>query len=165
MSNSLKDVFDAAAEKGWDRREFLRYVGLGWGSLIALAGVSVVGLWKFLLPNVLYEPPAKFKVGFPESFPEGVSPIAGRNVFVVRNGNTFHAISSVCTHLRCQVTHVRSGFQCPCHGSTFDVDGNVIKGAATRPLEWYEVTLAENGEVRINMKEKVKPGTKAVLLG
>ena len=53
MSDSLKDVFDAADEKGWDRRAFLRYVGMGWGSLIALAGVSVVGLWKFLLPNVL----------------------------------------------------------------------------------------------------------------
>ncbi len=165
MSDSLKDVFDAADEKGWNRREFLRYVGLGWGSLIALAGVSIVGLWKFLLPNVLYEPPSIFKVGMPESFPEGVSPISGRNVFLIRNGNAFHAISSVCTHLGCQVTHVRNGFQCPCHGSTFDVDGNVTKGAAPRPLEWYEVTLAENGEVRINMKVKVKPGTKAVLLG
>jgi cytochrome b6-f complex iron-sulfur subunit len=152
-------------EKELSRREFARHMLVGWGSLSLIAGISVVGVMRFLLPNVLYEPPTVFRVGFPEAFPEGVTPIPGRNVFLVRNGSSFHAISSICTHLRCQVGHVRNGFQCPCHGSRFDIDGEVIRGAAPRPLDWYEVTLAENGEIRVNTKRKVKPGTESVLFG
>lgn len=153
------------AEKGkWTRRGFFSHLTIGWGSLSVLAGVSAAGLMKFLLPNVLYEPPTSFRVGLPEGFPEGVTSIPERNVFLVRNGKVFHAISSICTHLRCQVTHVRNGFHCPCHGSQFDIEGTVIRGAATRPLDWLEVTLAENGEIRINTNRKVKPGTETVLL-
>ena len=165
MSESLNNTLPLKDEKEWNRREFLRSMGVGWGGIAVLAGLSTLGLIKFLLPNVLYEPPAKYRVGLPERFPEGVTPIPERNVFIVRKGKAFHAISSICTHLRCQVGHVRGGFQCPCHGSRFDINGKVLKGAAPRPLDWYEVALAENGEVRVNTKRKVKPGTEVVLLG
>jgi len=154
---------EGRAEEGWLRREFLHSMTVGWGSLALLAGISAAGLMRFLLPNVLYEPPLSFKAGLPEEYPEGVTPLVARNVFIVREGRAFHAISSICTHLRCQVVNVRGGFQCPCHGSQFDLEGNVKKGAAPRPLDWYEVTLAENGEIRVNMKRKVKPGTRSVL--
>lgn len=165
MSETVNDAFKWMTEKDRTRRAFLKSMGAGWMGLSVLAGLSVVGLIKFLLPNVLYEPPTNFRVGLPESFPEGVTPIPGRNVFIVRNGNAFHAISSICTHLRCQVGHVRNGFQCPCHGSRFDIEGNVLKGAAPRPLDWYEVMLAENGEIRVNTKRKVEQGTEVVLMG
>jgi len=165
MSESVDSTWTPGDEKDLSRREFARQMMLGWGSLSLIAGISAVGLMRFLLPNVLYEPPAVFKVGFPEGFPEGVTPLPERNVFVVRDGSSFHAISSICTHLRCQVGHVRNGFQCPCHGSRFSLDGTVIRGAAPRPLDWFEVTLAENGEIRVNAKRKVKPGTGSVLIG
>ncbi|BFV56489.1 FAD-dependent oxidoreductase [Kitasatospora sp. CMC57] len=47
-----------------------------------------------------------------------------------------HCLSATCTHLGCQVAfndaeHV---WECPCHGSRFDVDGQVLQGPATRPL-------------------------------
>ena len=147
------------------RRELISHIVMGWGSLFVLAGVSIAGLMKYFLPAVLYEPPTTFKIGLPEDFPEGVTSIPDKNVFIVRKGKAFHAISSVCTHLRCQVAQVGNGFQCPCHGSKFDISGNVIKGAAPSPLDWYEVRLAENGEIRVNTKRKVKPGTEQVLLG
>jgi cytochrome b6-f complex iron-sulfur subunit len=165
MNESTDPTVAWEEEKEWRRRDFVRHMMVGWGSLSLIAGMSALGLIRFLLPNVLYEPPSVFRVGFPEGFPEGVTPIPERNVFLVRNGCSFHAISSVCTHLRCQVGHVRNGFQCPCHGSRFDIKGNVLKGAAPRPLDWFEVTLAENGEVRVNTKQKVKPGTESVLIG
>ena len=165
MRESVDSTLLSLGEKELRRREFVRHMVVGWGSLSLIAGISAAGLMRFLLPNVLYEPPSVFRVGFPEAFPEGVTPIPERNVFLVRNGGSFHAISSICTHLRCQVGHVRNGFQCPCHGSRFDIDGHVIRGAAPRPLDWYEVTLAENGEIRVNTKRKVKPGTESVLFG
>jgi Rieske Fe-S protein len=48
-----------------------------------------------------------------------------------------HALSSVCTHQGCQVAFnaVERSWDCPCHGSRFDIDGRVLDGPATRPLE------------------------------
>lgn len=47
-----------------------------------------------------------------------------------------HAVSARCTHLGCIVawnTAERS-WDCPCHGSRFDIDGRVIEGPATEDL-------------------------------
>jgi glycine/D-amino acid oxidase-like deaminating enzyme/nitrite reductase/ring-hydroxylating ferredoxin subunit len=48
-----------------------------------------------------------------------------------------HALSSVCTHMGCQVSFnaVERSWDCPCHGSRFDIDGKVLDGPAMRPLE------------------------------
>jgi glycine/D-amino acid oxidase-like deaminating enzyme/nitrite reductase/ring-hydroxylating ferredoxin subunit len=48
-----------------------------------------------------------------------------------------HALSSVCTHQGCQVAFnaVERSWDCPCHGSRFDIDGRVLDGPATKPLE------------------------------
>jgi len=47
-----------------------------------------------------------------------------------------HAVSAVCTHLGCTVGFNRADrtWDCPCHGSRFDVDGKVIQGPATEDL-------------------------------
>lgn len=49
---------------------------------------------------------------------------------------TEHAVSLRCTHLGCLVRFnaVESTWDCPCHGSRFDVEGNVLEGPAVRPL-------------------------------
>lgn len=48
-----------------------------------------------------------------------------------------HAVSARCTHLGC-IVHFNDAercWECPCHGSRFDVDGRVVQGPANRPLE------------------------------
>lgn len=48
-----------------------------------------------------------------------------------------HALSAICTHQGCQVAFNASerSWDCPCHGSRFDLDGRVLDGPATKPLE------------------------------
>ncbi|HEX2087562.1 MAG TPA: FAD-dependent oxidoreductase [Solirubrobacteraceae bacterium] len=48
-----------------------------------------------------------------------------------------HAVSLRCTHLGCLTkwNDAERSWDCPCHGSRFDPDGNVLTGPATRPLE------------------------------
>ena len=48
-----------------------------------------------------------------------------------------HAVSLTCTHLGCHVTWnaAERSWDCPCHGSRFGVDGEVLHGPAVRPLE------------------------------
>jgi Rieske Fe-S protein len=48
-----------------------------------------------------------------------------------------HAVSAVCTHLHCTLgwNPVDRTWDCSCHGSRFAVDGSVIHGPATSPLE------------------------------
>ncbi len=47
-----------------------------------------------------------------------------------------HAVSATCTHMGCIVgwNEAEASWDCPCHGSRFDVDGSVIEGPATEPL-------------------------------
>jgi glycine/D-amino acid oxidase-like deaminating enzyme/nitrite reductase/ring-hydroxylating ferredoxin subunit len=62
----------------------------------------------------------------------------GKMLAVYRDeSGAVHARSAVCTHLGCYVRWNRAerSWDCPCHGSRFDVDGSVLNGPASKPLE------------------------------
>jgi menaquinol-cytochrome c reductase iron-sulfur subunit len=56
------------------------------------------------------------------------------------------AFAPQCTHLGCAYHWDESAknFLCPCHTSTFDLQGNVLSGPAPRPLDRYAVKLDGN---------------------
>jgi nitrite reductase/ring-hydroxylating ferredoxin subunit len=62
-----------------------------------------------------------------------------KGVFRDEDGG-LHAVSLRCTHLGCLVhfNAAERSWDCPCHGSRFDVDGNVLEGPAVHPLERRE---------------------------
>ncbi|MDR3625751.1 MAG: ubiquinol-cytochrome c reductase iron-sulfur subunit [Ignavibacteriaceae bacterium] len=63
------------------------------------------------------------------------------------SGNQFTALSSICTHAGCTVSGFDSGsnqFVCPCHGSRYDLSGNVVQGPASQALPQYQTSFANN---------------------
>ncbi|HZC53453.1 MAG TPA: FAD-dependent oxidoreductase [Mycobacterium sp.] len=48
-----------------------------------------------------------------------------------------HAVSARCPHMGCllRFNHAETSWDCPCHGSRFDVDGQLLEGPAVDSLE------------------------------
>ncbi len=78
----------------------------------------------------------------------------GGAVLVEHNSDdTYRAISGICTHQGCIVTDydgTNNDFVCPCHGSRFDLNGNVVQGPAQSKLQEY-ATRTENGSLIITL--------------
>ena len=49
----------------------LSALATGFTALAVTSCLFVMGTVRFLFPNVLREPPSRFKVGFPDQFPAG----------------------------------------------------------------------------------------------
>lgn len=143
--------------RGWSlwrltRRHF--FVLVGW-FFMGIAGLVAAGAGiRFVWPAVLFEPPTRKKVGNPEDIPENdFRFIDDMRVYVFRgSGKEFHAVSAVCTHLRCTVAYQgdMNRFYCPCHGGVFDNDGSVVEGPPPKPLPFYQVTLAPDGQLVVD---------------
>jgi len=54
-----------------------------------------------------------------------------------RPGGSLAVLSATCTHMGCVVgwNDAERTWDCPCHGSRFGIEGDVISGPAERPLE------------------------------
>ncbi|QSQ21614.1 Rieske (2Fe-2S) protein [Pyxidicoccus parkwayensis] len=73
----------------------------------------------------------------------GTPPGYGNAIFVSRQQDgTLSAVDSICTHQQCPVEFdsAKDDLFCPCHGSTFTLEGAVTQGPATLPLKKFTVT-------------------------
>jgi cytochrome b6-f complex iron-sulfur subunit len=128
-------------------------VGMGAASLGFVAATV-----RFLVPNVLYEPSRRFTIGDPSDFPAGSGTfLPERRLFIFSGSEGFFCISSICTHLGCNVRHVGAGFECPCHGSRYDENGRVISGPAPKALAWYALSLSPRNELIVDLDRPVGP--------
>ena len=102
-----------------------------WGAFAAFLAGSAAATARYMLPNVLYEPSQRFKMGKLKDLPQGVTVNKENRVWVIRDDKGVYALWSRCTHLGCTPNwfQAESRFRCPCHGSNFNVAGDVIAGA------------------------------------
>ena len=140
------------------RRYFLELVGVG--SIAVTAAGTAILTAEYLSPNVLLEPSPTFKAGPVDEYtPNSVTKMIEEKVYIVRaKEGYFYALSDVCTHLGCITNWLPDEglIACPCHGSRFDVEGNVIHGPAPRPLVRYSITLNEQGQLVVDKAKVVK---------
>ncbi|MBW4055933.1 MAG: Rieske (2Fe-2S) protein [Proteobacteria bacterium] len=102
----------------------------------------LAGLWRFLTPGGVKKP-ALLQVA-QDDIPVGAALVFRQErVAIMREGNSFIALSLVCTHLGCTVSVTPEGITCPCHGSRFDRLGTVLSGPADRSLA--RLTVEQNG--------------------
>ncbi len=128
----------AAVESLIDRRAFLR---------LSISGCAVAVLSGcHIPPRTFRSSPGRLVVVSLEKFPElenpgGIVKVLTQNqgpIFVRRlDATRFDAISATCTHQGCTVAPLGEGFACPCHGSTYDHDGERTGGPAPRALSRF----------------------------
>ena len=179
------------ADRGWPgsfegetvtRRHFMTAVALGAGGLAsAMFGLPALG---FALGPVLEktEHRSLLDVGVPADFPAntytpqvvtttaGIGEVGKTLVYIRKNDNPtpnqhwpFIAISNRCAHLGCPVRYIDAAksFICPCHGGTYNFEGEVTGGPPVRPLDRFE-TYVQNGRVLIGARFSVNSQLKRV---
>jgi Rieske Fe-S protein len=130
------------------RREFLTYI---WAASMALfmaeaGGVAIL----FVLPRFRAgEFGGIFRLGSARAVlpPVGEGPREHPDArfWLVHTEKGALALYKVCTHLGCLYKWVPSNFrfECPCHGSKFQLDGTYIEGPAPRDLDRFVIRLRD----------------------
>jgi cytochrome b6-f complex iron-sulfur subunit len=156
-----KASINSDSGKDLNRKGFLSWLSLGWLAFAGATGGFFTLMIRFMFPNVLFEPPQSFKIGYPDDFTIGKVDTRFKKkyaVWVVRNDEGIYALSTMCTHLGCTPNWlpVESKFKCPCHGSGFRMTGIHFEGPAPRPLERFKVSLANDGQILVDKTKSFK---------
>ena len=99
----------------------------------AKENLNVAAQYKDLIFGADVDSETEIKRGSGAVISRGLHKVA---VYRDPSGET-HERSAVCPHLGCivQWNGATKSWDCPCHGSRFDVDGHIIEGPAVKPLE------------------------------
>jgi cytochrome b6-f complex iron-sulfur subunit len=140
------------------RRDTLKVGWVAAGALLFGEGLFV-GL-RFLAPRVAEgEFGSLIIAGAVESFPPGsVTPFNEGRFYLVRLADGgFLAVYRRCTHLGCTVPYdpLKGQFVCPCHGSAFSMDGQVLNPPAPRPLDLFDLTISD-GQIMVNTGNRIE---------
>ena len=130
------------------RRSFVRRAALG---LVSFAGALLaLSYLRQFFPRLAGEK-RRFALGDPRQFPvDTYTFLDEHNLFVYRDHEGVKAVSAVCTHLGCILEKSTDGFECPCHGSCYNDQGEVLSGPAPRDLAWYRVSRSSDGKIMID---------------
>jgi Rieske Fe-S protein len=111
-------------------------------------------------PDPVVLGPGDLAAGNVSGLPVGaLNAIPGKTVAIGRDSLGLYALTLVCTHQGCTAapagaTGARQ-INCPCHGSQYDSNGNVIRGPAPRPLVHFAVTVDAAGNIVVHTNTQV----------
>ena len=147
---AVLESFDEGQE-GINRREFLTYAWAGALGLLTLE--SGLATYQFMYPRFREgEFGGKFPLGAASALPQiGIDPEGNTTgkFWLINTDEGPRALYMVCTHLGCLYKWEPSNnrFECPCHGSKFNLEGHFIEGPAPRSLDQFLVEVVEGGSV------------------
>jgi cytochrome b6-f complex iron-sulfur subunit len=122
-----------------NRRNFLK---AGWRAGIALLGAAAAWTsYELLRPLAALGTGGKLKLGSASDYAPGTATyVREGRLFVANADGHYFALSQKCPHLGCRVDFCESSghFECPCHGSVFDLAGEWISGPSPRGMDRFE---------------------------
>jgi len=128
------------------RRDFLKLATRGLLYFSGLLGLG--GLLRYLNYQPDPPPPARFEAGLATDYAlNSRTLLPAVPAALIRDSKGFRAFSLVCSHLGCTVEIKSDNYACPCHGSRYDLAGQVIKGPASIPLTPLRVELTQDGKI------------------
>jgi len=143
-----------------NRRSFLRKIWKGFG-IIASVEVAAV-FFGFLFSGKQdseMKPKQIYEAGKVNSFQlNSVTSFRGGRFYLARlQDGGFIALSLRCTHLGCSINweENKKRFICPCHSSSFAINGEVENPPAPTALDYFPIKI-ENGIVKIDIGTKLK---------
>lgn len=134
-----------------DRREFLKKTTAILGATLAGSAAMDLGCAFSTAPLIKADVTGsfiRFDTGIPElsKHGDGVALTSEQLDYPIllirRKDETFSALSTECMHLGCTVKKQKTVLRCPCHGSVYDFEGNVMNGPTEKPLRTYEVVMS-----------------------
>lgn len=140
------------------RRQFIRKAAL---TLVTVTGaVAAMSYLRQFFPRLAGEK-RRIAIGDASRFPvDTYTYLDEHNLFVYRDHEGIRAVTAICTHLGCILERTTDGFECPCHGSCYNNQGEVLSGPAPRNLSWYLVGRAHDGKIVIDPGRTVDAGDK-----
>ncbi len=83
------------------------------------------------------------------------------DLFVCRDSGGLYALNAICPHAGCTVRKATSQFFCPCHGATFDLNGQHPTSPAFSPLDHYTLCVDAAGDVIVDFNTTVSATTRS----
>ncbi len=150
------------SEKRILRRDLL--TTLGATAVAIAAGSFAAALARFMQPNLVTRTPGPVAVGAPENYAVGsLTFVESARTYLARDERGFYAVIAACSHLGCTPRSDADAFVCPCHGSRFTRDGQVLNGPASRALDCAFVGRATNGQLFIDRRRVVDTGYRLIV--
>jgi Ferredoxin subunits of nitrite reductase and ring-hydroxylating dioxygenases len=86
--------------------------------------------------------------------------------YVTQHAGGLRALYQKCPHLGCRVPFCESSerFECPCHGSVYNVIGEYVKGPTPRGMDRFPIRI-ENGRVLVDTSQIVEGPARGILTG
>ena len=108
------------------RKQFIK-------ALLTIVLLPFLYFWKSISDDRKNDRRFNKFVNLKNDFPLGIS--FTESFIIYKTNNDLKIYSSKCSHLGCKIKKVENDeIVCPCHGSKYDLHGNVIKGPSTKPL-------------------------------
>jgi len=165
--NDAHEPTGTEAETGLDRRRFLN------GTWKALGVVLIAeGAWT---SYDILNPPASQGAGsvidagpVSDYTEEGTIQyfLSGR-FYVTQYQGGLRALYQKCPHLGCRVPFCDSSgrFECPCHGSIYNLIGEYIQGPAPRGMDRFKISISPDSRVLVDTATVLPGPAKGVLTG